>query len=171
MPLFETRQLNANDLTAYRALLIEGLARFPRAFLMTPDEAASISDEVFLASIAQGELWGGFDGTDLLAHAKLSRSHFSKIAHIGDLGPVYVAEASQGQGLSRVLMQAVLDAARDQGLLQIELCVYAGNTAAIRLYESLGFAKYGLHQRAVMTEGGPFDDLLMVKHLDGHSPA
>ncbi|MGR9085721.1 MAG: peptidase C39 family protein [Gammaproteobacteria bacterium] len=52
----------------------------------------------------------------------------------------------RGTGLARRLMAAAEQAALDNGRLYLRLEVGVDNTAAIRLYESLGFQKFGLYR-------------------------
>lgn len=48
-----------------------------------------------------------------------------------------------GMGIGQQMLNAVLDAARQTGYEQAELEVISDNSAAIDLYEKLGFVKYG----------------------------
>lgn len=53
---------------------------------------------------------------------------------------VFVSEAARGSGLGRALMEAALERAWKRGCRRIELDVDEANTAALALYESLGFS-------------------------------
>jgi ribosomal protein S18 acetylase RimI-like enzyme len=55
------------------------------------------------------------------------------------LAELYVVPQRRGQGTGRALMGAVLGRARARGADYVELNTDAGDTAAIALYESLGF--------------------------------
>jgi ribosomal protein S18 acetylase RimI-like enzyme len=64
------------------------------------------------------------------------------------IGPdaVHVAQIAvspdrRRQGLARVLMESVLRASEQAGATRMTLMVDGGNTAAVRLYESLGFSE------------------------------
>jgi ribosomal protein S18 acetylase RimI-like enzyme len=56
------------------------------------------------------------------------------------LAELYIAPARRGQGLGRRLMEAVLRAARERGADTMDIGVDEPDTAARRLYESLGFS-------------------------------
>ncbi len=52
----------------------------------------------------------------------------------------------RGQGLAKALMLAGEQAARDDGRLYLRLEVSVDNAAAIKLYETLGYQKFGLYR-------------------------
>jgi len=58
-----------------------------------------------------------------------------------DLQRVVVARALRRHGLGRLLLQALLDAARARGCREVLLEVRVGNRAAVALYEAFGFAE------------------------------
>lgn len=57
----------------------------------------------------------------------------------GDLMTIGVQEGARGQGIGRLLMRDLLDAARAAGMNRVFLEVRASNHPAQRLYESEGF--------------------------------
>jgi RimJ/RimL family protein N-acetyltransferase len=73
-------------------------------------------------------------------------------AHCGTLGIGLLPEF-RGQGIGRRLMQRTIDAAFAWGLTRIELTVREGNSNAIALYKSLGFAVEGHHRNAIRIDG------------------
>ena len=72
-----------------------------------------------------------------------------------------------GRGIGRAMMETILDTAGKAGYTQAELEVVTGNTRAVRLYESLGFVKYGqLSCSMRYKDGSTVDSFLMVKRID-----
>lgn len=160
------RALCADDVPAYRALWLDGLDRFPAAFLLTRDEAANTDDRALIAKCEQGQLWGAFQGDHLVAIAAFHRGTLARLRHMADLGPFYVDPTYQGQGIAKSLLQSMITAIRALGVLQIELCVDAKNTNAIALYQHFGFQTFGTRPRSVLIDGQGRDDHLMVLALD-----
>jgi GNAT superfamily N-acetyltransferase len=66
-----------------------------------------------------------------------------------ELKRFYVARALHGQGVARLLMDAVLDAARERGAGTVWLGVWERNPRAIAFYEKCGYARVG-EQRFVL---------------------
>ena len=58
---------------------------------------------------------------------------------------VAVHEEFRGQGIGRTTMQLAEEFARAHGAQALQLNVFAYNTAAIRLYEDLGFTATSMH--------------------------
>lgn len=97
----------------------------------------------FVAVDAAGHVIGWADVIPAWAHA---------VAHCGTLG-MGVLPAYRRQGVGRQLLQACMAKAWRKGIARIELEVRADNEPAIRLYESLGFAREALKKHAMRFEG------------------
>lgn len=69
-------------------------------------------------------------------------------------------------GLGRILIENVVEVARELGFEQMELEVVVGNDRARHLYESLGFVPYGVRPHALKYKDSTYaDEILMVKTL------
>jgi RimJ/RimL family protein N-acetyltransferase len=85
-----------------------------------------------------------------------------RLAHGGSF-TISIHPRWQGKGLGRVMTQAALDWAKEAGLAQVNLTVFASNGRARKLYESLGFIEQGIRRGYVRYEDGRVDDdVLMV---------
>lgn len=83
------------------------------------------------------------------------------VKHSAVLG-ITVAREWRGRGIGRRLMAHAVEWARQTDILtRIELHVFARNTIAIALYESLGFEVEGRLRNAVIRDGVYIDDLIM----------
>ena len=67
-----------------------------------------------------------------------------KIFEEGEISNVAVHPGYRGRGISRQMLETLLQEARDDGVEDFTLEVRAGNDVAIRLYESLGFLTEGV---------------------------
>ena len=85
-----------------------------------------------------------------------------KESHVATVG-VGLLAAYQGQGLGRALMERCIAWARaEQSVRKLQLSMFADNTPARRLYESLGFEHEGVRPRAFRQPDGSYhDDVLM----------
>lgn len=110
-------------------------------------------------------------GRDLAGWLELHRSPVWRLEHVAVL-TLAVAPAYRRHGVGRSLLRRSYEWCRREGVLKVSLNVRAGNTAAIALYESEGFALEGRERRQVRVEPGrdEFEDnLIMGKWLgDAH---
>lgn len=60
---------------------------------------------------------------------------------IGYIKRVVTHPAWRGQGIARAVLNDIAHFARERGLTALDLHVWEGNTAALHLYESLGFVE------------------------------
>ena len=65
----------------------------------------------------------------------------------GYLGFMFVPEKLRGQGLNKLIIDALINWCRDHGIDEIRLDVYNVNEPAIRAYEKAGFTKHLLNMR------------------------
>ncbi len=73
--------------------------------------------------------------------------------YVGQLTMSFVAPWARGHGLARSLTLAIEEAARDAGLRVLNLDVRETQDAAIRLYESLGYRRWGTHPHYAWIDG------------------
>ncbi|MGK5550448.1 mycothiol synthase [Actinomadura kijaniata] len=115
-----------------------------RAFATHPEQGAWTMADV---RAREAEPW--FDPAGLFLaerDGEVVGFHWTKI-HPDGLGEVYVVgvdPSAQGLGLGRTLTLTGLHHLRDRGVPQILLYVDESNTAAVRLYESLGFTRHAV---------------------------
>lgn len=95
-------------------------------------DAIAMGQNIFLAAEEEGEICG---------YIGMYRS-----LEEGEITNVAVAPGKRNTGIGGLLLQAVLDAAKQQGIVQIVLEVRVSNAPAIHLYEKHGFIKCGVRK-------------------------
>ncbi|SMF62426.1 Ribosomal protein S18 acetylase RimI [Azospirillum oryzae] len=94
-------------------------------------------------------------------------------AHAAQLTTSFVAPWARGHGLARRLTLAVVEEARAVGFRVLNLDVRVTQEAAIALYESLGFKRWGTHPFYALVQGQPLAGHFYCKDLqpDSQQPA
>ncbi|HSP22452.1 MAG TPA: GNAT family N-acetyltransferase [Planococcus sp. (in: firmicutes)] len=164
----EIRKLSAADAENYRELRLEALANDADAFGASLEDAqkAPLPKTADRLASADAMTFGAFVNGQLVGNVTLSRDTGTKLLHRASVYAVYVTRSARGQGIAHRLMQELIEAAyATEEIEQLYLAVSSGNIAALKLYENLGFEKYGIDVRAMKIGGRYIDEELMVKFL------
>lgn len=160
----EIRQLAPGDVESLREIRLEGLRLNPEAFGSTFEDEQSAPIEKYSAWINSSQMFGAFQDLRLVGIAAFGVFTGRKDGHKGWLRAMYVTPDFRGKGVSRLLVEAVIRAARQRVDL-LQLSVVSENLPAIRLYESCGFQQYGLEKRALKQNGRYYDEIHMFLDL------
>ncbi len=82
---------------------------------------------------------------------------------------IYVSAAVQGQGVGRLLYQALVDTLRVQGFTQAIAAIALPNDYSIRLHESVGFRRAGVYREVGFKHDQWIDVGIWQREL--HAPA
>jgi predicted GNAT family acetyltransferase len=93
----------------------------------------------FERSVTLSHWWGAFEGSRPVSLVGITAMHDT----IAQIGGVFTVPERRRVGLSRDVMTVVMRDARLQGLERLFLFTGEENTAARRMYESLGFESFG----------------------------
>ena len=151
--------LTASDAVPYKALMLHAYEHAADAFTSTPEERAKESDEWWINRIAHPDgmtvAFGDFEGDSLVGTVALEFSTKPKTMHKALVVGMYVLPPARGNGCARALLQAAIQFCKARGGIRtVQLEVTEGNTPATNLYESLGFAAYGVEPMALLTPSG-----------------
>lgn len=125
------------------------------------------SRRFFRALDAENFIVGLFEHGELAGMAGFYRQKHTKFRHKGAIWGVYVRPESRGKGAAKaMLIELIRCAKKIPGLEQILLVVAATQDKARKLYESLGFRKYGMEPRSLKIGDEYVDDELMVLYLE-----
>ena len=158
------RQLVAGDETLFRALRLGGLETDPEAFGGSYADEEAWPVERYQRTLENNHVVGVFVGAELAGTAGFYRLT-GQMSHRGHIWGVVVAQAHRGKGVGALVMQTVLDHAR-QHVKQVHLGVGTYNTPAIALYQKAGFELYGTEPRSLYVNGRYIDEHMMVRFFD-----
>jgi ribosomal protein S18 acetylase RimI-like enzyme len=166
----QIRFLTPDDAPEYSRLRLEMLQLEPQAFSSSAEEHRSLSmdelrrrigsveeDQFIVGAVEEGRLFGvvGF-----------YREKGLKTRHKGRIWGVYVTPDKRDQGLARKMFETLLQRASTiASLEQILLSVAATQTAAFRLYQSLGFQSWGCEPRGLRVGDQWIDEHYMILRL------
>ncbi|MDH2433350.1 GNAT family N-acetyltransferase [Pokkaliibacter sp. MBI-7] len=145
---------------AYRSLMLHAYGAHPDAFTSTVAERSRLPLSWWQLRLddradAQEQVWGAVEGSELLGVAGVSFNPRQKVAHKAHLFGMYVHPQRRQQGAGKLLVEAILAAARQHpGVLLVQLTVTEGNHAAEKLYQRCGFKAFGVEPFAVSNGNG-----------------
>jgi ribosomal protein S18 acetylase RimI-like enzyme len=161
----EIRQLTAADAETYQALRLFALEESPTAFGSSYAEEANRPLDVVAKRLADehNHIFGAFTGEgELVGMVTLRREQYVKMAHKANIFAMYVAPEQRQQGAGRALLAAVIARAVELGVRQANLSVTSTNEAAVALYESCGFERFGLERDSFLIDGVFYEAAYMV---------
>ncbi len=157
------RTLRAKDAKQFWRFRLEALEKVPRAFGESAKEHRRTTIKETAARLRPtskgGFILGAFVHGKLVGVAGLIRNRGEKIRHKAMVWGVYVTEAVRSRGIGKALMSALIARASSlPGLEQLRLAVGTDQTAATKLYRSVGFQSYGCERRC-MKVGNAYVDI------------
>lgn len=111
---------------------------------------------------------GRLDGT-IAASAQMARPARNNEAQAfsATLMSSFVAPWARGHGLAKLVTLAAEDAARTSGAHLINLDIRETQTAAIQLYETMGYTRWGVHPYYAKVDGKLVRGFFYYKFIDG----
>ncbi len=159
------RKLTADDAAAFRELRVEMCAAHPEAFGQTPEEVVETAEEKYLEWMAPNDIFpekfvlAAFDNDHLIGTVGFRREDSVKERHRAWIWSVYVRPEGRGKGISKKLMQMVIDESHKmEGLEMLTLTVAVTQTSARTLYTALGFFTNGLNLHGYKLPDGRYID-------------
>ena len=137
-----------------KGLRLKALTEAPEAFASSYEDELAFDDEVWIGRLDTAhrrdgntaffaEIAGGLVG--------MAGAHWSskaKLRHVAEVYGVYVSPTARGRGVAAALMTQLLADLRSLGQFEkVKLSVNGELTAAIGLYEKLGFVRVGVARR------------------------
>lgn len=116
-------------------------------------EKTRSSDEIEIIAIIDGKV-AGTAGIEAVGRKY-------KVKHRAELG-ISILKEYWGLGLGKALSEACIRCAKDAGYTQLELNVVAENSAAIYLYQSLGFVEFGRNPKGFNSRKSGYQELIYM---------
>jgi ribosomal protein S18 acetylase RimI-like enzyme len=113
---------------------------------------------------------GRLDGT-IAGSAQLTKMPRNNEAQAwaAHLTAAFVAPWARGYGLARGLVASVEEAAKSAGISVLNLDIRETQTAAIQLYEQLGYVRWGTHPEYACVNNDVIPGLFYYKRLGGRA--
>jgi ribosomal protein S18 acetylase RimI-like enzyme len=117
------------------------------------NEIASIEKDTAIHVVAE------VDGK-MIGNCQVSRGKWTDEFHHGFLG-ISVSKPFRNSGIGRKLIETAIEQCRKADFKTIELEVFANNSRASHLYESVGFKQVGVIPKKIFRNGKFYDIILM----------
>ena len=131
-----------------------------------PDDSLTVEKEAqILTSLNQSPtqmMVVAMVGNEIAGNSLLRLNTKSRFAHRATMA-IALRQKYWGQGIGKLLVQAVIDTAIQKGVDYLELEVVADNLRAIGLYERMGFERLGCLPDAIRWEDDSSHDLLTMR--------
>ena len=157
--IMRVARLGTADLQSYRALMLRAYEEAPDAFTSTAQERAAEPDAWWEKRISdptgRSVAFGAFAADALVGTVTVEFAAKPKTRHKAHLIGMFVSEPARRSGASRALVAAAIAEAKTRPeVVVMTLTVAEGNIPAVRLYESFGFASFGVEPMAILTPNG-----------------
>ena len=150
---------------------------------MTPDDWTAV-ERIYAEGIATRRAtfetrtpsWSEFDGGRLTEHrlVAVDADHVVGWAALSQVSArecyagvvehsVYVADGARGQGVGRLLLEALITSAETAGIWTIQTSVFPENDASTALHERLGFRVVGRREQIAKLDGSWRDTVLLER--------
>jgi ribosomal protein S18 acetylase RimI-like enzyme len=155
------RRLRSDDATPFKAIRLEALKANPELLRSTFELEDKLDAAWFAGRLEDAHILGAFLDGELVGTAGFSIQQGQPNAHKGRPFGMYVRSSLRNLGVGRLLLNAVLEVAR-QNVELIQLSVVRENRPARRLYESAGFLDFGVETKASKYGDKYYDEVLMA---------
>ena len=149
--------LDHSHVSPYRELMLQAYEQAAEAFTTTAAERRAEPESWWVKRIGSAAglatSFGAWDEESLVGTVAIEYSAKPKTRHSALVLGMYVTASNRARGVGRSLMQAAIAAASARPeVMVLTLTLTEGNEPALRLYQSLGFAIWGVEPLAIRTE-------------------
>jgi RimJ/RimL family protein N-acetyltransferase len=166
------RELKPYDAQEYYSIRLSALETSPEAFSSSAKDWRQRSLQEVEHRLADKFesvdefLLGAFEDSKLIGTMGMSRETYPRLRHKATVVGVFVETQWRGKGVSRSLLDELIERAEEAvGLEQLQLVVATTAVVAIGLYKSRGFEVFGVEKHARLVNGQFYDQLHMQHFL------
>ena len=160
------RVIDTSDLALFQAIRLEALRTDPSQFASSEEKWQSLSDAQWTDIMDSTIIVCAFREEEPIAVMGVRPQEAEKMAHRGDVVMVYVRPADRGTGLAGQMVDALVAASKEEGLVQLELAVSTENAPALAFYKRHGFARIGVIPGGFRIGDREIDEVLMARRID-----
>ena len=166
----QVRRLTTSDVDTYDAVHLFGLEEFPAAFTTDADAWRDAPRQTILRHLELSErdpgrpILGAWDGDRLIGLIGIQREERRSGSHKASRWGFYVLATHRRSGVGRQLLtSAVAAAVAMSGLRQLRAVVAASCTAALALFQDMGFERFGYEPDGRLVDGCFHDLVYLMK--------
>ena len=165
MQKVEIRRLEQSDAADFRFIRLFALQTAPEAFGSTWEMEAPRPLSAWEDRLKIPAAFGAYENGKIVGMARFVQDTGSdKERHKGSVYGMFVAPEARARGVGSALLAALIEYASDI-VEQLRLGVVDTNAEAIRLYQKHGFEIYGTEIRALKSQCGYSNEVLMALRL------
>ncbi|MGF1522901.1 MAG: GNAT family N-acetyltransferase [Leptolyngbyaceae cyanobacterium] len=145
------------------AVILEGDS-YPQSEPLPPEGFANywLKGDAFVVRLCQEMKEGETASSDILGAFYIKSNFPGRCSHICNAGFIVAPEA-RGQGLGRLMGEAMVSLARDRGYHAIMYnLVFETNIASLKIWQALGFHQIGRIPKAAHLPNGRYVDAIML---------
>ncbi len=150
------RLLTSADWQLWKTIRLQALKDSPQSFGSSYEETLRCNDQYFKNMLEKNDVFAAFDGGDIIGCVGFSSLKSAKTAHRGMIWGMYTSLAVRGKGVAKQLMQQVIKHAANS-VTHLHLHCATGNTAALALYQQLGFEIYATEPKSIKVHNQFYD--------------
>ncbi len=164
-PEFNVRPAEPEDAPAIAAIYNQGIEDRTATFETAPRTVTAIAQQLAARATTHPAMVVERDG-QVVGVAWTTeyrpRQAYSGVAEVS----VYVARSARGQGVGRMALESVAEAAAARGFWKLVSRIFPENVASRRLCAAAGFREVGIYRRHGRLEG-QWRDCVIVERLIG----
>ncbi len=163
----ETRLLDINDKNNFKKIRLELLKNEPKSFGSSFDEESRFEDIMWDNRLNKKHVFnvGTFSNNEIIGLAVFVMSPRKKMKHHATLNSMYIKKEYRNKGIAINMINFGIELLKKNNVEILDLSVSKGNDKAIKLYEKLGFIKYGDQPKVIKIDKEYINLLLYSREL------